>query len=44
MFRLFKALSRKMPDHSLSNPILATVLDGSLNFFHLNCKDFDKNE
>jgi hypothetical protein len=29
-------LGRKIPDPSLSNPILATISDGSLNFFHSN--------
>jgi hypothetical protein len=38
MSRQSMTLGRKIPDPSLSNPILATIWDGSLNFFHSNWK------
>jgi hypothetical protein len=43
MSRLSVVLSRKTADPSLNNAILATILSGSLNFFHSKWKDFDKN-
>jgi hypothetical protein len=37
------AMYSEMSNPSLNNPILATILYGSLNFFHSNWKDFDRN-